>query len=111
MLVRVGTLISSSVGTGEASGGIRPGTALMTWTGFAPAVSGVTLFLAPGVGAATWIGYAPSVGKLSTISPGVGAATWTGPNPTVTGLIPDTALLWGSGNVLQWGGADLIWGT
>lgn len=95
----------------SVSGGLvfRPGTGVLNWAGYPPNASGVTWYIPTGFGAATWDGFAPSAAV--GITTGVGQASWTGPSPTVVGLVPATALEWGSGNVLYWGSDALTWGT
>lgn len=74
-------------GFASGDGAIRPGTAQMTWAGYAPlTVSGVGWSVSPGVGQATWSGLQPDVQVPVSFSPGVAAMSWTGPAPTIAGL-------------------------
>lgn len=75
-----------------AAGGVTvtPGTATLTWTGYAPTASATgDVTVTPGVAALTWTGHAPTItGATVTATPGLAELLWTGYSPTVRTLKP-----------------------
>ena len=108
-------MLGIGIGLSNRSGGssdlirVRPATGAAVWTGYTPGVSGVTRIASPSVGAATWAGYPPAVNLAVSAFPSVGAATWTGPAPTVTGLVPDGAVISRAGSeVISRAGENVV---